>query len=72
MHVSQIPLTNQDFTYPYEYCIRFSTFDTHMMYQISEYVRARNLNYWVGCLTGVIYVPTAKDVTLVQLLWQDL
>jgi len=72
MHVARMNLTNQDSTYPYQYCIRFGNFDTHMMYAISEYVRSHELNYWVGCLTGVIYVPTERDVTFVQLMWQDL
>ena len=58
--------------YPHQYCIRFDTFDSDMMYAISEYVRARELNYWVGCLTGVVYVPTERDVTFVQLQWSGL
>lgn len=72
MQVTRMNLTNQDPSYPYKYCIRFGNFDTDMMYAISEYVRSHGLNYWVGCLTGVIYVPTERDVTLVRLMWQDL
>lgn len=72
MQVTRFDLTNQDPSYPYEYCIRFGNWNAQMMYEIAEYVRARNLNYWVGCLTGVVYVPSLRDVTIVQLLWQDL
>lgn len=71
MHVSRMNL-QQDPKYPYHYCIRYYSWNTDMMYAISEYVRLHGLNYWVGCLTGVIYVPTARDVTFVQLMWQDL
>lgn len=72
MNVSRIDNDLHDPAWPYQYCIRFHKFDYTMMYRIAEYARSRGLDYWVGLRTGVVYVPQARDVTLVQLQWQDL
>lgn len=71
MRVTRLYAGN-DPMYPYEYCVRFDNWDTDMMYSIADHVLEHKLGYWVGCLTGVIYVKNARDVTFVQLQWQDL
>ena len=70
MNVSRLS-TGRDPMYPHQYCIRFENRDAQAMYEIAAWVMDNKLPYWVGTLTGVVYVPNAKDVTLVQLRWPE-
>lgn len=56
---------------PYQYCIYFQHKSAQDMYDVANWVAGNNLPYWVGTLTRVMYVPNAKDVTLVQLTWPE-